>query len=361
MGSMTTTTVILISGAVSGILINEIAFDESSGSPDWIELYNSSNANISINGWRISDEDSVAGNEIQISLPPSVPAGAYVLVYVDATGTNDTDFSDNLAVIYTGTSTTVSLAATEDEVSLYNSASLNSTTIIDFVAWDTSAPYNGAGDQANAIAASIWSSGTAVALTDTGTGYSVGRFPNATDTNVTGDWQKFLTPTPGKSNGGGAGGVENCSNGVDDDGDGGVDCADADCAASAFCQTVSTTTVIVKPVEVDDTLNPFSPYDSNASFNSGLIYFNVGNAAAVKSIRIVNVRGETVRMLINNDVGPGNTSVAGSPGGSVKWDGRDDGGSILPVGIYIVYLEAVDPATGQRITGRDTIVLGRPF
>ena len=42
----------------------------------------------------------------------------------------------------------------------------------------------------------------------------------------------------GKGGGGGGGepGSEHCKNGIDDDGDGLVDCADPDCASKRFCR-----------------------------------------------------------------------------------------------------------------------------
>ncbi len=181
------------------IVINEVAFDEAPGSPDWVELYNAGPSPVSVDGWRLSDEDAAAGKEIQIQLSTPVPSGAFLLVYVDAAGTDDTGFSNGAAAIYSGTSTTVNLAATEDELSLYSGAP-SSTTLVDFVAWVTDGHYDGAGDQSKAVAAGIWSLGDAVSVADTGHGYSIGRLVDGVDTDVPGDFIAFSTPTPRASN-----------------------------------------------------------------------------------------------------------------------------------------------------------------
>ena len=52
----------------AAVVINEVAFDEPSGDPDWIELFNNGGSAVSINNWSLTDQDAVAGNEILISL-----------------------------------------------------------------------------------------------------------------------------------------------------------------------------------------------------------------------------------------------------------------------------------------------------
>src|SRR5262245_60716780 len=120
------------------VRINEVVFDEIG--PDWIELFNSGPGPIAVNGWRLNDGDTAAWNEITLAFPAAVPAGAFLLVYVDAVGADDLDFSDGTGVYYSGTATTVSLAATQDELGLYSGA-LSSATLVDFAAWVTQPPY----------------------------------------------------------------------------------------------------------------------------------------------------------------------------------------------------------------------------
>ncbi|MFA5012387.1 MAG: lamin tail domain-containing protein [Ignavibacteria bacterium] len=45
---------------LTGILINEIMYSPQSPEPEWIELYNNSNAPINIKNWKIADETSIA-------------------------------------------------------------------------------------------------------------------------------------------------------------------------------------------------------------------------------------------------------------------------------------------------------------
>ncbi|HOW28171.1 MAG TPA: lamin tail domain-containing protein [Elusimicrobiota bacterium] len=355
------------SPARAAIVINEVAFDEPSGSPDWVELYNNGNSAVSINGWTLDDVD--AATPVTINLSAAVPAGGYVVIFIDVAGSDETDFSDNVVTLYSGTTTTVGLAASEDEVALYNSATQSSATIVDFTAYvGDGQAYGGIADQNDAILAGIWSSGTYVSITDTGSGYSIGRVNNGVDTNAASDWVKFAGPTQGTSNGGGTvgGGTgasnENCSNGLDDDADGLIDCADGDCLNSSECLGgVTASTITAKNLEVDPTRNPFSPYDTNLSYQNVPIMFHVTSASVVKTIRVSNIRGEIVRVLVDNDTGPTGTSLAGLIDGSVLWDGRDDEGNIVPVGIYIVFMEAVDSVTGERVTGKDTVAVGREF
>jgi hypothetical protein len=166
--------VLCLGGAASAeVLINEVAFNEPSGSPDWVELTNAGPQPASIDGWRLSDEDAAAGKEIVIRLSTPVPPGGFVTVYVDAAGTDRTDFAAGAAVVYSGTATTVNLAATEDEVSLYSGVP-SSATLVDFTAWVTDGRYDGAADQSRAVAAGVWPEGSAVAA-DAAKGVSIGR------------------------------------------------------------------------------------------------------------------------------------------------------------------------------------------
>lgn len=181
--------------AWGGIVINEAAFDQPSGSPDWVELFNTGPATVSIDGWTLGDEDAAEENEIVIRLPEPVPAGGYVVVHVDAAGVGDADFSDGFAAVYSGTATTVSLAATEDELALRSPEG-----IVDFIAWVTDGSYGGGTDQADAVAAGVWVQGDVLVLTDLGTGYSIARASDGRDTNASGDFASTSSPTPGRSN-----------------------------------------------------------------------------------------------------------------------------------------------------------------
>ncbi len=575
----------------SEIVINEIAFDESKGSPDWVELFNTGPDSVLIDGWILEDEDTGAGNEIYIQLSTPVPVGAYVVVLVDAYGIDDTDFSDHQAWLYSGTGTTVNLAASKDELSLYAGLPMSSSTIKDFVAWVTKGEYNGEKDQVHAVAAGIWTNGEAVVLADTGHGYSLARSSTSFDTNRTSDFSGHLIPTPGfvnvvpemcdngidDDNDGQVDCTDSdcseepicaqplmeiCSNGHDDDNDGQSDCADGDCLADPFCRQTgvwqqvvineiawsgtaagsshewvelyntgssdvnltgwvletgdedwevvlssripafgyylmerSTDTVVsnvqadslytgalsnrgedlflkdissrtidavcfesewpagskspdylsmerinplsegnsaanwrsndmmtrngldangvllngtpkaqnsvygyvapalteicfnktdddedgaidcadadcvqdpfclslsqINMIKADENKKSFSPYDKDKAFQSVPLFFNTRSGTVVKTIRIVNIRGETVKEIMNNDRGADGVNYSAVSEGFVSWDGRDQHGHVVPIGIYIVYFEGVDAVNGDRVTAKDTVVVGR--
>jgi hypothetical protein len=112
---------------------------------------------------------------------------------------------------------------------------------------------------------------------------------------------------------------------------------------------------------VDPAQNPFSPQDAEDGRRFARIFFDVGSKEVVKTLRVLDVRGQTLRVLMNNDAGEGDAGFFGVAAGSVTWDGRDQDGRMVPLGVYIVLLQGTDPVSGNRITGRDTVVVGKSF
>jgi len=106
-----------------------------------------------------------------------------------------------------------------------------------------------------------------------------------------------------------------------------------------------------KTVEV--TSSPFFPYnDISSRPTEGKIKYNVPDGSRI-TLRIFDVRGRLVRVLIDQEVDSDGE-------GSVTWDGTDDSGdTIVPIGIYICYIEALNENTGKVTKGTDTIVVGR--
>lgn len=102
--------------------------------------------------------------------------------------------------------------------------------------------------------------------------------------------------------------------------------------------------------------NPFTPYESQNQ--EGQIGFHVP-LGAVKTIRVFDVQGREVAFLVNRDRHRSGVSLVGVDDGTVSWDGKDDNGNILPMGIYVVHFQAEDGS--GNIVGKktDTIVLGR--
>jgi len=95
--------------------------------------------------------------------------------------------------------------------------------------------------------------------------------------------------------------------------------------------------------------SPFSPY-GDGKYSEGLITYNLPFNGKI-ILRIFDVRGRPIRTLIDNEEGGGR--------GEIFWDGRDDENRIVPIGIYICYLEAKREETGSMKKGYATIVVGR--
>ncbi|MHC4912740.1 MAG: lamin tail domain-containing protein, partial [Planctomycetota bacterium] len=72
---------------ITTVVINEVLAHSHGTAPDWIELYNTTDANIDIGGWFLSDN---SGNRTKYEIAPgtSITAHDYVVFY------EDTDFND---------------------------------------------------------------------------------------------------------------------------------------------------------------------------------------------------------------------------------------------------------------------------
>jgi hypothetical protein len=307
----------------ASIRINEVAFDEPPGSPDWVELYNAGTSPVSLDGYVLDDGDTGAGKYILIPSGMAVPPRGFLVVYVDAEGESDRDFSNGVGTLYTGTETTVKLAATEDQVALYSQIPLSSATLVDFVSWVTDGDYGGSDDRTQIAASTggFWPEEGAVELRDEGHGYSLGRRRDGAGTGPTA-FQSFSHPTRGMSN---------------------------EPPSSPFESALT----------VDPARRSFSPFDPDPVFQTTRFYFNAASSS-VKTLRVLDVRGRTVRTLMESDHEIGGSDFAGLSTGSVPWDGRDDGGTIVPLGLYLVFFEATDPGTGVTQRSHVQVVVGRP-
>jgi len=95
---------------------------------------------------------------------------------------------------------------------------------------------------------------------------------------------------------------------------------------------------------------PFSP-DGDGHDDFAIIQFQVPAATATAQVKIFDVRGRLVHQLLNN-----------KPVGAtheVLWNGRDEARQLLPTGIYIVYLQAIQASGGVLVEARTTLVLAR--
>jgi len=95
---------------------------------------------------------------------------------------------------------------------------------------------------------------------------------------------------------------------------------------------------------------PFSP-DGDGHDDFAVIQFQVPATTATAQVKIFDVRGRLVHQLLNN-----------APVGATHemlWNGRDATDQPLPTGIYIVYLQALQPSGGVLVEARTTLVLAR--
>ncbi len=96
--------------------------------------------------------------------------------------------------------------------------------------------------------------------------------------------------------------------------------------------------------------NPFSP-DNDGFEDFTVINYNLTQATAQVRIKIFDSKGRLVRTLINNQ--------ASGQSGSVIFNGLDDENHALRMGIYIVFLEALNDNSGVVETIKTTVVVAR--
>ncbi|MEM9665623.1 MAG: lamin tail domain-containing protein [Bacteroidota bacterium] len=98
--------------------------------------------------------------------------------------------------------------------------------------------------------------------------------------------------------------------------------------------------------------SPFSP-DGDGLDETTEIRYHLALSTALVRVRLYDRWGRLVRTLTP-------THLTG-PVGRVWWDGFDEAGRRLPLGIYVVLLDAEDAATGQRQVLRGTVVVAEPL
>lgn len=95
---------------------------------------------------------------------------------------------------------------------------------------------------------------------------------------------------------------------------------------------------------------PFSP-DNDGFEDFTIINYNLTQPTAQVKIKIFDNKGRLVRTLLNN--------APSGQTGSVIFDGLDDDGQVLRIGIYIIYLEAMNDNAGVVETMKTVVVVAR--
>jgi len=82
-----------------------------------------------------------------------------------------------------------------------------------------------------------------------------------------------------------------------------------------------------------------------------IINYNLTQATSQVRIKIFDSKGRLVRTVANNQ--PSGSS------GSVIFDGLGDDGQALRIGIYVIFLEALNDGTGVVETMKTVVVVAR--
>ncbi|MBU0476015.1 MAG: lamin tail domain-containing protein [Bacteroidetes bacterium] len=96
--------------------------------------------------------------------------------------------------------------------------------------------------------------------------------------------------------------------------------------------------------------NPFSP-DNDGFEDFSIINYSLPFNTAQLRVKIFDDNGRLVRTLSNNE------AVAKT--GSIIFDGLNNNGNPLRIGMYIVFLEAIDNSSGKSTSFKDVIVVAR--
>jgi len=107
--------------------------------------------------------------------------------------------------------------------------------------------------------------------------------------------------------------------------------------------TNTTSSISVSP-------NPFSP-DNDGYEDFTIINYQLTQPTSQVQIKIYDSKGRLVRTLENN--------VASGPSGAVIFDGIGDDGQALRIGIYIIFLEAINEGYGVVESMKTVVVVAR--
>jgi len=110
---------------------------------------------------------------------------------------------------------------------------------------------------------------------------------------------------------------------------------------SIFIQNNKESSLSVSP-------NPFSP-DGDGWEDFTIIKYKLKATTSQIRVKIFDVKGRIVRSLSNNQFSNSESQII--------FDGKDDGGQKLRIGIYIVFLEAVDDRGGTYEQVKTTLVV----
>ncbi|MFH1195727.1 MAG: lamin tail domain-containing protein [bacterium] len=110
------------------------------------------------------------------------------------------------------------------------------------------------------------------------------------------------------------------------------------------------TDVLLNNARISVNPNPFSP-DNDGFEDFTIIRYNLTQNTAQVRLKVFDSRGRLVRTVMNNQ--------ASGSSGSIIFDGRSDDGNPLRIGIYILFIEALNSSTGVVDTIKEAVVVAR--
>lgn len=298
------------------IRINEVSFKEER-SRDWIELYcvadGNGGAGVNIGNCYIKTGPSILKT---IGAGTIIRTGEYLVLHQGIL--SDDTFSDEDGIIDIFVPDTA-LTSTDSQVIFYDQLD----QMLDAVCWanrDETWSQTNANRVKELSEAGQWQIAgeeaqpeDCVDSTDVETGYSIARDTNSTDTNTKNDWHIDQTPSMGRNN-----------------------------AKGAPSTRISRLSLSNRCFLTDG---------SDPDRRNTTIFFTLAVESQV-TIRIYDVQGRKIRTLIDDE-----ELLYGE--NSVVWDGRDDEGRTVPIGIYICYLQAINSDSGGKDIKKITIVAAK--
>lgn len=298
------------------LVINEIMFDPRSDSfddlpnqPEYFELYNTSNEPLELNGLFWTDqpnERGIADTTRIVFAPATLPPRAYALIANTPVHLSTDSLSLLLQLTFPGTAQQTNFLffpIRAPSLNLSNSSDLirlhsADGTILDEVTY-----------------ANTWHNPNV----RNAQGLALERMAPSSLSNEPTNWGSAVHP------------------------DGGT---------PGYANSVLFTEPVNASPGVTATPSPFSP-DGDSIDDTTFIRYTLASNAALLRVRIFDSRGRHIRTL--------EQAILSARSGQLPWDGLDDAGRSLRIGIYVILIEAIDSAGGTTEAHKGTVVVAKPF
>lgn len=278
------------------LVINEIMYDPLDGQNEWLELCNRGNAMVDLSGWSFSDRPTVSGSTNLFSISSNslaIKPGDHVVIAADST------LFCFFPILF--------LSPNNRRILILNRSSGFS--------------FNNDGD--------------AIILRDM-TGRTIDSVAYAPQ------WHHpSIVDTRGRS-------LERINPEIDsNDPRNWSTCTSGLGGTPAFANSVMTKSA-PSGSALSLSPNPFSP-DGDGFEDFCIIRYQLPMMTSLLNIRIYDIKGRLIRTVANGE-------VAGFHG-EIVWDGLDDYKQRARIGVYVIFLEASDRASGRVVTAKAVAVV----